>query len=581
MEKSITRVAPNKIRAFIKKRCLNAVSLVGAMLLWLCVARVIQAQALDSHDVRFDHVCAMGALGSRVFLQDYMMTVIPTFWQRGWFYTLAILIAVLGIAGIFLGRLRTAEMRRRQLEVLVTARTQTLKEINFQLQREIIERQNAEEEAQRYAQTLAYLHQIVRQLTETLDQQQIAAQLAQNGLNVLGTETLSVWLREELSGEERLMCWSAAERDHTLPHNSPLHTCLRDAPNIAWDVIRKEQSVVINDVPNDPYYHIRSEEQNAAPLRSLLIVPLRVQDTTLGVLWMANKRAGNFTKTDLTLAETLAAAAAIAIDNARLVTELRDYAVDLESHIAELDAFARSVAHDLKNPLAILILRSTVLEEEWEHIDPEEVYTGLQQITLTGYKLTNIIDALLLLTLLRRTEQIEILKLDMQTIVAEAKDRLRHEINQIGVCIHQPAVWPEVWGHATLIENIWFNYLSNALKYGGQPADGIPPSIQLGFDPPAEDDDLVRFWVRDNGIGMKPEAQSRLFTEFTRLEPKRGHGHGLGLSIVRRIAEKLGGEIGVESAPGEGSTFWFTLPRRAMPGRQSIKPPNPTPPAPD
>ena len=82
-------------------------------------------------------------------------------------------------------------------------------------------------------------------------------------------------------------------------------------------------------------------------------------------------------------------------------------------------------------------------------------------------------------------------------------------------------------------------------------------------------------------MGLTPEARVRLFTEFTRLEPTRSHGHGLGLSIVRRIAEKLGGEVGVESAPGEGSTFWFTLPRRAGLDRQSISPPNPTPPAQD
>jgi two-component system sensor histidine kinase/response regulator len=71
---------------------------------------------------------------------------------------------------------------------------------------------------------------------------------------------------------------------------------------------------------------------------------------------------------------------------------------------------------------------------------------------------------------------------------------------------------------------------------------------------------MVRFWVRDNGPGLTPEAQSRLFTPFTRLDPVRAQGHGLGLSIVRRIAEKLGGQVGVESQLGQGSTFFFTLP---------------------
>lgn len=73
---------------------------------------------------------------------------------------------------------------------------------------------------------------------------------------------------------------------------------------------------------------------------------------------------------------------------------------------------------------------------------------------------------------------------------------------------------------------------------------------------------MVRFWVRDNGPGLTPDQQAQLFTPFERLHQARAEGHGLGLSIVKRIVEKLGGEVGVESdgVPGQGSTFYFTLP---------------------
>ena len=71
---------------------------------------------------------------------------------------------------------------------------------------------------------------------------------------------------------------------------------------------------------------------------------------------------------------------------------------------------------------------------------------------------------------------------------------------------------------------------------------------------------MVRFWVRDNGLGLTPEAQAILFTEWTRLQPQQATGHGLGLSIVRQIVEKLGGTAGVESSVGGGSEFYFTLP---------------------
>lgn len=97
------------------------------------------------------------------------------------------------------------------------------------------------------------------------------------------------------------------------------------------------------------------------------------------------------------------------------------------------------------------------------------------------------------------------------------------------------------------------NYLSNALKYGGQ-----PPRLELDAVP--QPGGMIRFSVRDNGRGLDEEAQSRLFTEFTRLDKVRAQGHGLGLSIVRRIMDKLDGEFGVESVPGQGSLFYFTLP---------------------
>lgn len=71
---------------------------------------------------------------------------------------------------------------------------------------------------------------------------------------------------------------------------------------------------------------------------------------------------------------------------------------------------------------------------------------------------------------------------------------------------------------------------------------------------------MARFWVQDNGPGLSAEAQAALFAPFTRLDQVRGQGHGLGLSIVRRIVEKLGGQAGVESRPGQGSKFFFTLP---------------------
>ncbi|MBN2002466.1 MAG: HAMP domain-containing histidine kinase [Anaerolineae bacterium] len=124
-----------------------------------------------------------------------------------------------------------------------------------------------------------------------------------------------------------------------------------------------------------------------------------------------------------------------------------------------------------------------------------------------------------------------------------------------------PDQWPQALGYGPWVEEVWVNYISNALKYGGKPSELELGATVIAPSPDRPGAPVVRFWVADNGAGIAPEAQGRLFTPFERVSQVRATGHGLGLSIVRRIVEKLGGQVGVESAVGQGSTFWFTLPQ--------------------
>ena len=164
-----------------------------------------------------------------------------------------------------------------------------------------------------------------------------------------------------------------------------------------------------------------------------------------------------------------------------------------------------------------------------------------------------IIDGLLLLSSVQMQDHVPVERLDMALIVAEVRTRLQKMLEEYQGEIVLPDGWPVSSGNAAWIEEVWVNYISNALKYGGD-----PPCVELGADEPSGGQ--VRFWVRDNGQGLPPDDRTRVFQPFERLEPRRAEGHGLGLSIVRRIVEKLGGEVGVETRPGQGSTFFFTLP---------------------
>jgi two-component system, sensor histidine kinase and response regulator len=198
------------------------------------------------------------------------------------------------------------------------------------------------------------------------------------------------------------------------------------------------------------------------------------------------------------------------------------------------------------------------LQERQGQLSSEETSHIYQIIVNSARKTNTIIEALLLLASTRR-QDIEMELLAVSSVVTETLHRLADTLEQAGVVVEviAPGTWPLVWGYAPWVEEILVNYISNALKYGGR-----PPHIILNATLQA--DGFVRFSVRDNGPGLTPEQQKRLFRPFERLGATATPGTGLGLTIVNRIAGKMGGRAGLESAIGQGSTFYFTLPNEAL-----------------
>jgi PAS domain S-box-containing protein len=234
------------------------------------------------------------------------------------------------------------------------------------------------------------------------------------------------------------------------------------------------------------------------------------------------------------------------------VTERKRLEEERERLISELDAFAHTVAHDLKNPLGAVLGFSDLLTTEGVELTPQDVKESLAAVNLSAKKMQNIIEELQLLAGVRKAE-VRSAPIDMAAVVESALERLSFMAREYEPVVVRPPSWPVALGYAPWVEEVWANYLSNALKYGGR-----PPRLELGGD---TTDGSVRFWVKDNGPGLTTEQRAKLFTPFTRLHQARATGQGLGLSIVHRIMERLGGEVWVESEPGEGSRFGFTLPR--------------------
>lgn len=219
----------------------------------------------------------------------------------------------------------------------------------------------------------------------------------------------------------------------------------------------------------------------------------------------------------------------------------------------ELDAFAHTVAHDLKNPLSALMWRLNILDGILKGNPDASLREQVTEAGVAARRLDEIIDEMLILSGVRR-QSVAHVQLDTGKIVQDALARVEDLLRINRATVQVPSEWPHAAGHPAWVAEIWTNYISNAAKYGG-----TEPRIELGAEPSREGT-FTRFFVRDHGPGLDASAQSRLFVEFSRISTVRANGHGLGLSIVRRIMEKLGGAAGVESKPGAGSRFWFELP---------------------
>lgn len=249
----------------------------------------------------------------------------------------------------------------------------------------------------------------------------------------------------------------------------------------------------------------------------------------------------------------------------RLQQELQNRGEELEKRTAESDAFARTVAHDLKNPLNVIVNYSEMMLEHYQDdktVMNDECHELVKVILQTGKRMNNIINALLLLAGVSKSKNISREPItNMQTLVEQVlNERLRYALEESKGTVNFPENWQPAIGYAPWVEEIWSNYLSNGLKYGG-----AEPRLEIGSE--MQMDGYVRFWVRDYGNGISPEAQQQLFVPFSRLhnELEQIEGHGLGLSIVQQIIEKLGGYAGVESTVGQGSCFFFTLPAAITP----------------
>lgn len=320
-------------------------------------------------------------------------------------------------------------------------------------------------------------------------------------------------------------------------------------------VVASGEMLVVEDAHQHPIVCDNPAIQDL-DVASYLGMPLTSPDGWhLGSLCVVDHEPRAWTDDDIEVLQTLAQSVIAEIQLRHEVMAKEKALADLQHRNEELDAFAHTVSHNLKNPISAIIGWSELNMRYVDQVPKKDVVEGMQYIDGLARHANDIISALLLLATISRDE-VELKPLNMYNILDDALARLQPNIEKAKATIKLPdsSSFPGCLGYQQWIEEIWVNYISNALKYGGQ-----PPEIEFGAEQPS--DGCARYWIKDNGEGLQQNELDKLFVPFSRL-PKTAtvEGHGLGLSIVLRIVEKLGGEVGVTSKIGHGTTFSFTLP---------------------
>ncbi|HEX3695011.1 MAG TPA: CHASE domain-containing protein [Polyangia bacterium] len=347
---------------------------------------------------------------------------------------------------------------------------------------------------------------------------------------------------------------------HADPAQADLAEKLRAYPprGQASPVVRQavaERCGVRNEITDQLIATVALDDQHQALMkqmgvRAALVVPLIARGRVLG--WMTVARVPAYSVQDLALMEDLGRRAAMALDNARLYAQAQE-AVSLR------DSFVSVASHELKAPLTTLRLQSQSMLRAIERggVEASDQSRAAYRVTVIEQqtvRLAKMIDDLMDISRISAGRMsFDVEDVDLGEVVQEVVERLEDESAKLGTAVEVsvPSAIIGRWDRARL-DQVLTNLLSNAIKYGAQRPVSLSAESTEG---------LARVSVRDQGIGIAPESQGRIFQRFERVVSERRYGgFGLGLWITRQIVEAQGGRVTVKSMPGQGSTFVVELP---------------------
>jgi signal transduction histidine kinase/HAMP domain-containing protein len=321
----------------------------------------------------------------------------------------------------------------------------------------------------------------------------------------------------------------------------------------------KRRAVQIPDIDQEATYAFHDIVRKPG-YRALLAVPLLREDSLVGALVICRKTPGAFASETVDLVQTLANQSVLAIENAELFEEIEEKSRQLEEASRHKSEFLANMSHELRTPLNAVLGYAELIQDGIYGEVPAKIQEVLERVQQNGRHLLGLINDVLDLSKIEAGQltlsPVDYSMRELVLDVVSATEALAAE-KQLALEIDVPADLPPGHGDERRLTQVLMNLVSNAIKFTEAGAISIQAKVEDGGFVVA---------VTDTGMGIAPEDRERIFGEFQQVDTsstrKKG-GTGLGLAIAKRIVELHGGRIWVESTPGEGSTFWFTVPQRA------------------
>ncbi|HEY3476918.1 MAG TPA: HAMP domain-containing sensor histidine kinase [Anaerolineales bacterium] len=338
------------------------------------------------------------------------------------------------------------------------------------------------------------------------------------------------------------------ENSFEINGNEPVYPVIQgDAPYVLYDGIQSFFSA-FHEFPHNC-------------IHAWMAVPLLVQGQVIGIIALDGHQTGKFSDRHAQLATTYAGQVAIALENARLFSDLQSelsarkkLISELENKNAELERFTYAVSHDLKSPLFTIRGFLGYLEQDALSGDQTRLKSDIQRITDTADKMQRLLNKLLELSRIGLLQN-EFTSCSFGELACDAAELVHGRITARDVTVHIAPGLPTVYGDRPRLTEVLQNLLDNAAKFMG---DQSEPCIEIGCGGEDMERRSAIFYIRDNGMGIASEHFDRVFGLFNKLDPTT-EGTGIGLALVKRIIEVHGGQTWVESEVGKGSTF-FMLP---------------------